>query len=422
MEPTVAIIGFGTAGMNAAIGLRVAGYTGCVRVFSNTGMLPYSPILTSYYAGGRKTFEECLPWSAEEIAELDLTVMDDCPVERLDPASHTIHTPRGEFAYDKCLIATGATPQTFGFPGVEGEPNFKPFVLRTMADAECLRSALEDPANKRFLVSGASMVALKMLEACMDQGKQVALVGMLPHVLDNNALPEAAERFERGLRAKGVDLHLGQTIAHVRRLPADADEPSAAGRLEVTFSTGETDVFDGICVAHGMRSNMEFLPEGSLQIDRALVVDEYMRTSDPDVYAAGDVAQGLELVSGEKQIVGIWKNAAVQGACAARAIAAEMAGRAPAPDQAFKGAIATNTIVVDGTLFISAGAMHITENRRTDVSEDDEMTIVRIFQKEPDGTERLVGFNLVSDVDEEGGAAYDIGAMLTLRIEEACRK
>ena len=419
MEPTVAIIGYGTASVNAIIALRNAGYAGAIRVFSTTDTLPYSPILTSYYAGGRKTFEECLPWNEDEMTQLGAEVMHNCPVLELDCAEHLIHTAQGDFPYTKCLIATGATPQTFGCPGVEGEPDFKPFILRTMDDAQRLRVALEDPATKRFLISGASMVALKMLEACMDQGKQVVLVGMMPHVLDNNALPEAAERFERGLRAKGVELRLGQTVSHVRRLAGDGSVP---GPLEVTFSTGETDVFDGICVAHGMRSNMEFVKEGQLEIDRALVVDEFMRTSDPDVYAAGDVAQGLELISGEKQIVGIWKNAAVQGACAGYAIAAEMAGRAPAPEHAFAGGIATNTIVVDGVLFISAGTMRLAENRRVDVRESDDMTIVRIFQTDDDGIERLVGFNLVSDVDEEGGVAYDTGAMLTLRIEEGCRR
>ena len=94
------------------------------------------------------------------------------------------------------------------------------------------------------------------------------------------------------LREKGVDLHLDQTISHVRRLAAE-DGASGAGPLEVTFSTGETGVFDCIAVAHGMRSNMEFVKEGQLEIDRALVVDEFMRTSDPDVYAAGDSTTAL---------------------------------------------------------------------------------------------------------------------------------
>ena len=296
---TVAIIGYGAAGVNAIIGLRNAGYSGEVRVFSNIDTLPYSPILTSYYAGGRKTYEECFPWSAEELDELNAQVIKEAVVE-LDTAAHVVRTQTGEYPYDKCVIASGSTPTCAGFPEVEGG-EYEPLVLRSMADAQRLRDVLQSPDCKRVLVSGASMVALKTLEACLDCGKQVTLVGMMPHVLDMNALPQAAERFERGLREKGVQLRLGQTIAAVKR------EENA---LKVTFSNGESDAFDEISVSHGMKSNLDFVKKGTLEMDRALIVDEFMRTSDPDVYAAGDVAQATELISGEKRIVGIWKNAA----------------------------------------------------------------------------------------------------------------
>ena len=402
---TVAIIGFGTAGVNAAIGLRNAGYDGEVVAFSDIDTLPYSPILTSYYAGGEKTREECFPWSAGEIDELEVRVVQGAVVE-LDPEQHVIRTERGEFGYDKCVIATGSTPTTVGFPDVEGEP-YAPIVLRSLDDAERLKAALENPACKRVLVSGASMVALKTLEACLNRGKQVTLVGMMPHVLDMNALPEAAERFERGLREKGVELRLGQTIKAVA---------NAGGRLEVTFSNGESDSFDEISVSHGMRSNLDFVKPGTLDIDRALVVDEFMRTSDPDVYAAGDVAQATELISGSKRVVGIWKNAALQGACAGAAIAAELAGAEPASEHAFKGSISTNTIAVNGTLFISAGTIELTPDRSVEVRERDDMTVVYIFEGD-----RLVGFNIACDHDEAGGIAYDTGAMLTLRIEAGLR-
>ena len=408
MMATVAIIGFGTAGVNAAIGLRNAGFDGEIRAFSDAGEVPYSPILTSYYAGGEKTREECFPWSAEELADLGVEVVCEAVAE-LDPAAHAVRTATGEFAYDKCIIATGSTPTTAGFPEVEGG-DYAPLVLRSMEDAERLRAALENPACERVLVSGASMVALKTLEACLNRGKQVVLVGMMPHVLDMNALPEAAERFERGLRAKGVELRLGQTIKAVCRVG------DGRGKLEVTFSNGEVDVFDDISVSHGMRSNLGFVKPGTLEMDRALIVDGFMRTSDPDVYAAGDVAAATELISGEKRVVGIWKNAALQGACAGAVIAAELAGEEPPASCAFPGSISTNTIAVDGTLFISAGTIEITPERCVDVREDDDMTVV--FVREGD---RLVGFNLVCDHDEAGSVAYDTAAMLTLRIEAGCR-
>ena len=412
-DQIVAIIGYGTAGVNAAIALRTSGFEGCIRVFSDTGTLPYSPILTSYYAGGEKTFEECFPWSAEELDELGLDVRENDAVVELDPQAHTITTADGAFPYTKCIIATGATPACWGFPGVEGDDAYEPLVLRSMNDAERLKQAIEDPACKRVLVSGASMVALKTLEACLNRGVQTTLVGVNPHVLDFNALPPVAERFEKGLREKGVQLRLGQAIESVKRVDDG---------LEARFTTGDVQTFDQISVAHGMKSNLDFVKPGTLEIDRGLIVDEFMRTSDPDVYAAGDVAQATELISGEKRIVGIWKNAALQGACAGRAVAAELEGQAPEPDCALAGSISTNTIAVNGTLFISAGTMEVTPDRRVDLAETDDMTVLRIFEANPDGTERLVGFNLCCDHDEPGSEAYDIGAMLTLRIEAACRR
>ena len=132
--------------------------------------------------------------------------------------------------------------------------------------------------------------------------------------------------------------------------------------------------------------------------------------------------QATELISGEKRVVGIWKNAALQGACAGRAIAAELDGREPDADGALAGSISTNTIAVDGTLFISAGTMEVTDNRWVEVREGDDMTVVYIFEKSGDQQPRLVGFNLTCDHDEEGSVAYDLGAMLTLRIEHGCKR
>ena len=233
---------------------------------------------------------------------------------------------------------------------------------------------------------------------------------MNPHVLDFNALPEVAERFEQGLRAKGVTLRLGQTIQAVKRVEDG---------LRVTFSSGEQATFDEIAVSHGVKTNLGFVSPGSLEADRGLIVDEFMRTSNPDVYAAGDVAQGTELISGEKRVVGIWKNAALQGACAGAAIAAELRGEAPDPAKAREGAIASNTLAVNGTLFISAGTMEVTDGRRVEIREVDDMTVAVIFEPTDDGGERVVGFNLCCDHDEPGGLAYDTGAMLTLRIEKS---
>lgn len=410
----VAIIGWGTAGVNAAIALRAAGYSGVIRAFSDSDVPPYSPILTSYYVGGEKTYDECFPWSASELAELDVEVVSGGRVCLLDPARHTIRTEAGQaYAYTKCIVCVGARPTTVGFPADCG---YDPLVLRTMGDAARMKEAFGRPTCSRVLVSGASMIALKCVEAALNCGIDVSMVGMNDHVLDFSALPETAERFERGLAAKSVGMRFGQTISQVKVLEG---EPR---KLRVTFSGGDVEEYDEIVVAHGVRSDFSFIAEGSVEIDRAIVVDDFMRTSAPDVYAAGDAAQALDLVSGEKRVLGIWKTAALQGQCAGRAIAAELAGREPGAADAYPGAIMTNTIAVNGTLFISAGASQAAEGQRVEVRETDDMTVACIYEPDSDGDERLIGFNVASDVDVPGGAAYDIGAMLSLRIEEACRK
>lgn len=413
----VAIIGYGTAGVNAAIALRGAGYTGVIEAFSDTDIAPYSPILTSYYVGGEKEYGECFPWSDQELAELDVEVVREGKVVLLDPARHLIVTERGgEHAYDKCVISVGARPTTAGFPA---ECGYDPLVLRTMDDAERMKRAFNDPCCKKVLVSGASMIALKCIEAALNCGLDVSMVGMNDHVLDFSALPQAAERFERGLAAKGVGMRFGQTVSEVTVI-AGADE--AHPKLKVTFSGGDVEEYDRIVVAHGVRSDLSFIAEGSINVDRGIVADRFMRSSDPDVYAAGDAAQALELISGENRVLGIWKTAALQGACAGRAIAAELAGGMPRAEDAYQGAIMTNTVAVNGTLFISAGESQATEGDRVDVRETDGMTVACIFRPLPEGGERLVGFNVASDTDKPGGIAYDTGAMLTLRIEQACHR
>ena len=202
----VAIVGYGTAGVNAAIALRAAGYAGEIVAFSDTDISPYSPILTSYYVGGEKSYEQCFPWNEAALGELGVDVRGSSRVVELDPAAHTLRTEKGELvSYEKCLIAVGARPTTTGFPGGSG---YEPLVLRTLDDAQRMKEAFSAPGCRRVLVSGASMIALKSVEAALGRGLSVSLVGMNEHVLDMSAVPQTAARFERGL---AVDFVFGDS-------------------------------------------------------------------------------------------------------------------------------------------------------------------------------------------------------------------
>lgn len=409
-DAPVAILGFGVAGFNAAVGLRCGGYAGAIDVFSSIDTIPYSPIMTSYYASGQASYDQCFPWAADEVDRLDLTIHHSCPVKHLSTATHLIQTDEGDFPYSKCIIATGASPVVYGF---ESGGDYFPFTLHSMEDAELLRAALDDPTCKKVLISGASMVAIKMLEAALVKDKECTLVGMNGQILDMTAFPEAATRFEKNLREQGVQFRFNQTIAET--IVHENIEHEGHRKLEVIFSNGESDIFDEIFAAHGFKSDLSYLEEAGIELAQGILVDDHMRTSNEDVFAAGDVAQALELVSGTPQLVGIWKNAALQGMCAGRAAAADLLQRELSTDQTFQGSIASNTISCNGPLFISAGSSHPTETSRLEIVEDGEMTIVHLYEDD-----RLIGFNISADRDIEGGRAYDLGGMLTRRILSDC--
>ena len=444
LSQTVAIIGWGCAGVNAAIALRTHGYTGEITAFSAGEDNPYSPMLTSYFAGGEKTLGECYPWDPALLDTLNVQVVSEGAVQRLDVGARTIQTPKATHTYTKCIIASGATPTMAGFPECE----YTPLTLRTISDAKRLKAALCAPACKRVLISGAGMVGLKIAEAALAQNKQVSIVCMGEHVLAANAYPAPAARFEVGLRAQGINLRMGCVIDSVK---------VNGSELLVTFSDGTTGTFDEIAVAHGVRPNLEFVAAGTLEGSAAgLKVNAQMQTSNPDVYAAGDVALTTNLITGQALALGTWVGAVAQGRVAgaqvARALAggeastsAEFAGgdtsasAAPASDEAnansaitetYKGGIPSNTMQVGQLLFISGGVTAAPENTtltgalagatpKLEIEETPEMTVAKLFATAPTGEKTLIGFNVVEDACTEADTAFDTAAMLLLQLESA---
>ena len=444
---TVAIIGWGCAGVNAAIALRTHGYSGEIIAFSAQGgeeaaagkgvtagsdsggeaseqaqgIAPYSPMLTSYFAGGEKTLGECYPWDPALLGTLNVQVIAEGAVQRLDVGARIIQTPKATHTYTKCIIASGATPTTAGFPECE----YTPLTLRTISDAKRLKAALCAPACKRVLISGAGMVGLKIAEAALAQNKSTDIVCMGEHVLAANAYPAPAARFEAGLHAQGINLRMGCVIDSVK---------VNGSELLVTFSDGTTGTFDEIAVAHGVRPNLEFVAAGTLEGSAAgLKVNECMQTSNPDVYAAGDVALTTNLITGQALALGTWVGAVAQGRVAGAQVARALAGgegSSNAPDETYKGGIPSNTMQVGNLLFISGGVTSNPENTtltgalagatpKLEIEETPEMTVAKLFATAPTGEKTLIGFNVVEDACTESDTAFDTAAMLLLQLESA---
>lgn len=411
----VVILGFGPAAMSAIDALRGAGYAGEIVVITDGEALPSSPVLTSYHAAGAIGRENCFLWHERDVEARDLTVVPHETIAHLDAARRTIAGGSGRtWRFSTCLIATGSTPRasSAGPLGACG-----PLTLRTINDAEAFATALEDAEDAHVLVSGTSMVALKAVETCLKRRAHVTMLGRSTHILRKAAHPSAAARMERLIADQGVDLALGRKVASAQRLDGGGLSVLLEGDgLPRTFSTA--------LVAHGMTPNIGFIAEGSLEIDRGIVVDRLMQTSVPGIFAAGDVAQAPCLTGGSG-IAGLWVEARAMGAAAGASMAAYLGCPIDDPeDRAYPGFLPANTIRVGRALFASAG--RIPEDAPLGNGAESEIFLEQteasgaytLKAYEQRGSEpMLVGFNMVALADERGLFSPAVDAIGRIRAE-----
>lgn len=305
----LAVIGNGCAGLACIRALRACGDKRPILVLSDTHWPAYNPMLTTYFAGGKISREQMFLFGRNEDlrTKLDAEIWEGFRAADLDAEGRVIRDQTGRtVSYGQCLVATGASPILPRTPGMTRQTVF---FMRTMDDALRLRRRLEEQPPRSAAVIGASMVGVKVMELLHARGCRVTLADLAPHILPGAASPECAREMERRLESGGIRLCLGVTV--------DRLEPDGT----LVLSSGERLESDLTVVCIGVRSNLDFLRPGQVETDRGLLVDEYMRTSAPGLYAAGDAAQGRELLSGESMVIGLLANARRQGRTAGRNLA-----------------------------------------------------------------------------------------------------
>ena len=330
-----AIIGFGTAGYHAAQAIRERDKAGGIVVYSDTGLAPYNPMLTTYYIFGKLPRSGLFPFGPlEGIADrLGLAFRHE-RVVKVRARDLTVETEGGAERFDKILIATGATAFA---PPVKGLARSDAFLMRTVDDAQRLKDRLDWGDVKSAVVVGASMAGIKVVEVLEKYGVQVCLADLAPHIFPLAAYPEVSAAIERRVARRGIDLRFGATIDHME---------VREGKNMAVMTDGAQVPADLVSLCIGTRAATQVV-QGEVEVDRGILIDERMETSAPGVYAAGDCAQGANLESGERQIIGLWANANRQGAAAG----ANMAGG----EARFEGNILHNITHFMGMDFIGFG-------------------------------------------------------------------
>lgn len=296
-----AIIGFGTAGYHAAEAIRETDADGIIDVYGDTGLAPYNPMLTTYYASGKLDKSGMFPFgNLDEIVEKFRICYRKQRVIKVHAAEHTVETEESTEAYDRILIATGATAFAPPIKGLEKEDTY---VMRTVFDAERLKQRLEQGDVKTAIVVGASMAGIKVVEVLTHFGVRVILADRAKHIFPLAAYPEVSEIIEKRVAAAGVDQRYGVSIDHME----------VRGGVKIAVMTDGSEVeTDLVALCIGTRAATGIVM-GEVAVNRGISVNTHMETSVPGIYAAGDCCEGGNLQSGQNMIIGLWANANHQG-------------------------------------------------------------------------------------------------------------
>jgi 3-phenylpropionate/trans-cinnamate dioxygenase ferredoxin reductase subunit len=308
-NPAFVIVGAGLAGAKAAQTLREEGFRGPVTLIGEELERPYErPALSKDYLMGKAERESLYVhpegWYAEQDVDLRLGV----EVTGLDPAAHEALLADGSrVGYARLLLATGSSPRRLPVPGagLDGV-----LYLRRVGDSDRIREAFQ--AAKRIVVIGAGWIGLEAAAAARNAGVEVT-------VLETAELPllrvlgrEVAQVFADLHRAHGVDLRLGVQVAEIT---------GVGGRASgVRLSDGTQISADAVIAGIGITPNTQLGEAAGLEVSDGIRVDQSLRSSDPDIYAAGDVASAYHPLLGRYIRVEHWANALNQPQAAARSM------------------------------------------------------------------------------------------------------
>jgi len=303
------IVGASLAGAKAAEGLREQGYDGPVVLIGEEEERPYErPPLSKDYLLGKAdretTFVHPLAWYAEHDVDLRLGAR----VTSLNPAAHEVTLADGSrIGYAKLLLATGSTPRHLSVPGADADGVL---YLRRVGDSDQIKATFATAA--RVAVIGAGWIGLETAAAARAAGVEVTILEAAELPLLRVLGREAAQVFAGLHRDHGVDLRFGVQVAEITASDGRADGVRLADGTHVPA--------DAVTVGVGITPNVQLAEAAGLEVSNGIVTDARLRTSDPDIYAAGDVASAYHPLLGKHIRVEHWYNALHQPQTAARAM------------------------------------------------------------------------------------------------------
>lgn len=328
------VIGNSAAGVSACEGIRRMDQAGSIGVVSDEVTMPYSRCLLTSYLSGKVPEKQLFFRPPGFYQKNRIELLLGKRAAGIDASAKLVALDDGqEVGYGKLLLATGSRARLYDIPGKD-LPGM--FTLRTLQDAERISAAVE--GAKRAVIMGGGLVGIGTAISLRTRGLEVCVVVASRSILSQNLDLEGGNMLVRHLEANGIRFLFGTDVVEV------LGNDRVRG---VRLSDGRTQECGLVVSAKGVLMNSELAAGAGIATERGVLVDDHMRTSAADVYAAGDVAQAKDFLTGSSEVMTIWPVAAEQGKMAGM----DMAGG----DVAYPGGLQMNTVDFFGLPVVSIG-------------------------------------------------------------------
>jgi len=376
---SIVIVGAGPAGVTVAETLREEGYQNEIILFSGEDYPPYAPaVMASFFEEGGDT----IFWKGKDFCErLGIVYRQGTLVGEIRPSKKEIVTKNGEeITYNTLVIATGSVLYApiacnCDEPLGEGERRFYNF--KSLTAAKEIQQKVKAGEVKKAVIVGAGFIGTEIALVLADAGVHVTQIEMLDRVMPRMLDKETSAYAEREIRNRNIDLRLNtKGVEFKGRKMAES----------LLLESGEEIKADIFIAATGVKPNISFLQNSGLPMMHGLLVDDYLEVGTPDIYAAGDVAETIDLVNGKRYVHALHPNAVAQGTIVAHNILGY--------HRVYPGAENINSLKHFGMPIMAVGEIEGDEELKTKGFDFLRKIILR--------NNRIVGFRLVGDIRNAG--------------------
>ena len=294
------ILGNGPAAISAVQAIGSLTDEDAIVLVSKESCPAYSLPLTTYYISGRISYDGIFLCDEGFYRQHKVEFLPGKKALKVQPNSMSVLLEDGTLvSYDDLLVATGASPR---IPAIKGIESSGVLTLRTAEDAKRLVDSLR--GVQTVAIIGTGPTGIQLADALIKQDKGVVIIQRSGRVMRRLLDREAARILEEKLRTEGIDLRLNEQVLQIE----DKGE-----RKELTLTSGDRIEVDVVILSIGIVPNVTLLEGSSIKLQQGVLVDQYARTNVGNIYAAGDVAEGIDEISGKPEINATWTNAVEQG-------------------------------------------------------------------------------------------------------------